>query len=257
MSLVKVNLSNCDLEPIHIPGKIQSHGFLIATNKNGIIRFMSENSNHFIPGTFPRLLNQPITQVGNIIGTFSKVNWSDILQKNFADINPIDLDINNESFNLIISESGSNILFEFEKADSILDSHSAKLITKSIPTILRESSMQALLKSTSEEVRRIIQFDRVMIYRFTEEGYGEVVAESKNVDLESWLGLHYPASDIPKQARELYKLNLTRLISNVNEEPAAIVVLNGDSTDLDLTYSQLRAVSPIHIQYLKNMGVCS
>lgn len=257
MSVVKVNLSNCDLEPIHIPGKIQSHGFLIATDNSGIIRFISENINDFIPGTFPQLLNKPILQLGNVIDSVGKVNWSKILEKNFADINPINLDINNEPFNLVFCESGSHILFEFEKEDLSSDSNSAKVISKSIPTILRESSVQSLLNTTSEEVRRIIQYDRVMIYRFAEDGHGEVVAESKNVDLESWMGLHYPASDIPKQARELYKLNLTRLISDVNDEPVAIAVLQGDSTDLDLTYSQLRAVSPIHIQYLKNMGVCS
>src|SRR5690606_6353712 len=72
-----------------------------------------------------------------------------------------------------------------------------------------------------------------------------------------WLGLHYPASDIPKQARDLYKINLTRLIADVNTTPSKIVTGNASHAALDLTYSQLRAVSPIHIQYLKNMEVDS
>ncbi|MEO6136097.1 MAG: ATP-binding protein [Ginsengibacter sp.] len=257
MSLLKVDLTNCELEPIHIPGKIQSHGFLLATDKKGMIRFLSENSNDFIPDTFPQFLNQAIQDVGNLIDTSKKINWLNILEQNFADINPVSLNIGDELYNLIISESANYIIFEFEKAGSIPDSQLAKLITKSIPTILRGASLNALLKTTSEEVRRIIKYDRVMIYRFAEDGHGEVVAESKRIDLESWTGLHYPASDIPKQARELYKVNLTRLISNVDEEPAGIAALKGEPTDLDLTCSTLRAVSPMHIQYLKNMGVAS
>src|SRR5690606_26560287 len=73
----------------------------------------------------------------------------------------------------------------------------------------------------------------------------------------SWLGLHYPASDIPKQARELYKKNLTRIIAEVHTTPSKISTAADNVQPLDLTNSQLRAVSPIHIQYLKNMGVAS
>jgi chemotaxis family two-component system sensor kinase Cph1 len=257
MSFLTVNLTNCDLEPIHIPGKIQSHGFFFATDEKGIIRFLSDNSNNFILGTFPQLLDQSLADVAHVIDTSGEVNWTDILQQNFADINPVSLDIGKETFNMIMSHSDRYTLFEFERAGNFSHRQEARLITKSIPTILRESSLQTLITATSEEVRRIIQYDRVMIYKFAEDGHGEVVAESKKEDLESWLGLHYPASDIPKQARELYKLNLTRLINDVNDEPAAIAVLQGETTTLDLTYSQLRAVSPIHIQYLKNMGVSS
>ncbi|MEO8961996.1 MAG: ATP-binding protein, partial [Ginsengibacter sp.] len=257
MSILKVNLTNCNLEPIHIPGKIQSHGFLLATDKNGIIRFQSENSNDFIPGTYPQLLKQSIQNIGSVIDTSGKVNWIHILEQNFTDINPVSLDIRNESFNLIISHFGGYILFEFERAGAITTRHEAKLITKSIPIILKESSLQSLLAATSQEVKRIINYDRVMIYQFADDGHGEIVAEAKKPDLESWLGLHYPASDIPQQARELYKLNLTRLISNVYDEPVGIASQKGEPSDLDLTSSHLRAVSPIHIQYLKNMGVSS
>jgi light-regulated signal transduction histidine kinase (bacteriophytochrome) len=96
-----------------------------------------------------------------------------------------------------------------------------------------------------------------MVYRFGADGHGEVVAEEQEANLDSWLGLHYPASDIPKQARELYKLNLTRLIADVHTPTARILTNPENSEPLDLTHSQLRAVSPIHIQYLKNMGVAS
>ncbi|WP_431295300.1 GAF domain-containing protein [Pedobacter sp. P26] len=95
-----------------------------------------------------------------------------------------------------------------------------------------------------------------MIYKFLEDGHGEVVAEEKEETLEAFFGLHYPASDIPKQARELYKLNLTRLIADVNIADSKIITFK-ENEALDLTNGGLRAVSPIHIQYLKNMGVHS
>ena len=96
-----------------------------------------------------------------------------------------------------------------------------------------------------------------MVYQFDTDGHGHVIAEHKNNDLAPFFGLHYPASDIPKQAKELYKLNLTRIIADVNSIPSPILSHAGTQAPLDLTYSQLRAVSPIHIQYLKNMGVHS
>ncbi len=97
-----------------------------------------------------------------------------------------------------------------------------------------------------------------MVYKFHEDGHGEVVAEEKESELSPLLGLHYPASDIPKQARDLYKINLTRLISNVNDFPACILsIVDATKCPLDLTNTGLRAVSPIHIQYLKNMSVDS
>ncbi|AMP98064.1 hypothetical protein AY601_1137 [Pedobacter cryoconitis] len=126
-----------------------------------------------------------------------------------------------------------------------------------IAEILTYSKLEELLENTAIQVKQVINFDRVMIYRFAKDGHGEVVAESKNPDLSPWLGLHYPASDIPRQARELYKLNLTRLIADVEAHPARINKAKNNPQDLDLTFSQLRAVSPIHIQYLKNMDVAS
>ena len=121
----------------------------------------------------------------------------------------------------------------------------------------RVSNLDTLLNTAAREIKQIIKYDRVMIYKFAPEGHGQVVAEEKNEDLNSFLGLWYPASDIPKQARELYKLNPTRLIVDVDTVTAPIITSASNKQPLDLTYSQLRAVSPMHIEYLKNMGVKS
>ena len=105
-------------------------------------------------------------------------------------------------------------------------------------------------------MRALSGFDRVMVYRFAGDGSGEVVAESCKPGIGSFLGLHYPATDIPAQARELYKRNLLRVITDVEAVPVPIVPrLDSEGRPLDLSLSMLRAVSPIHIEYLKNMGV--
>jgi chemotaxis family two-component system sensor kinase Cph1 len=131
------------------------------------------------------------------------------------------------------------------------------MIGGSLSEMLADRNLKSLLKNSVVEVKNIIQYDRVMICRFADDGHGEVVAEAKNKKLQSWLGLHYPASDIPKQARELYKKNLIRLIGDVNVPTSRIIAEDGITEPLDLTCASLRAVSPIHIQYLKNMGVAS
>ncbi|GER91792.1 hypothetical protein KDW_59540 [Dictyobacter vulcani] len=96
-----------------------------------------------------------------------------------------------------------------------------------------------------------------MVYRFEEDGHGIVIAEDKRDDLETYLHLHYPASDIPQQARRLYLLNWLRLIVDVNYQPAPIIPELNPATGkiLDMSYAALRSVSPVHVQYLKNMGV--
>ena len=263
MSDFQVDLSNCDREPIHIPGQIQSHGFLIVIDNECIIRFFSDNIADFISGVSGDLLGQPIQYIESLLSNTHQPGFItqliDIgrINKNFDQINPFQIDISGISYYLIISTSDENYMLEFEQTVSDFALDMQKMIGRSISEMLADKSLQSLLKNTVIQVKNIIQYDRVMVYRFAEDGHGEVVAEEKNKDLASWLGLHYPASDIPKQARDLYVLNLTRLIANVNTIPSKIKTAANSQSTLDLTNAQLRAVSPIHIQYLKNMGVAS
>ncbi|MGA8853353.1 MAG: ATP-binding protein, partial [Christiangramia sp.] len=147
------------------------------------------------------------------------------------DIEPIDFKANNYDFQKELS-SLLNRLSASEDTEELC--RNAAIITKSI-----------------------FRYDRVMIYKFDEEWNGTVIAEEKNREMESWLGLHYPASDIPKQARQLFLKNKVRIISDVNYAPVKIVPTISPLNDqpLDLSNSKLRAVSPIHIEYLQNMEV--
>lgn len=258
MNKFSVDLTNCDKEPIHIPGKVQSHGFLIAIKKTDLtITYLSENTGDFLNITAKGLLGKPVSVISDFFKQEPNFNIEDLLnlgiiRKSFDAISPHPLEINGKTFYLIINSSVSDWLLEFEPVTIQYDIQS--LIGRSASLMLQGKSVNALLKGAAAEVKKLINYDRIMIYKFMDEGHGEVVAEVKEKHLESFYGLHYPATDIPKQARELYKLNLTRLIANVNTADSPIITFNEDAP-LDLTNSALRAVSPIHIQYLKNMGV--
>ncbi|RYE33048.1 MAG: GAF domain-containing protein, partial [Sphingobacteriaceae bacterium] len=177
--------------------------------------------------------------------------------KNTDTISPYVISIHQQNFNLILATSGKNLLLEFEPADSDLNFDVQRTIGKSVSGILAGKNLQSLLNNAAAEVQKVICYDRVMIYKFDEEGHGRVVSEVKKEELEPFLDLYYPASDIPKQARELYKINLTRIVADVNVPDSAIITFQNEEAPLDLSHSALRAVSPIHIQYLKNMGVAS
>ena len=261
MTKFSVDLTNCDKEPIHIPGKIQSHGFLLAVDKNSsTITYLSENTGDFLKEPARSLLNKPLSEINHFIKQQdSAFNIEDLLKlgiirKSFDAISPHPLEINGLPFYLIISSSKNDWLLEFEPVTLQFDIQSS--IGRSASSMLQGKNISALLKGAAKEVKRLINYDRIMVYKFLEDGHGEVVAEEKEETLESFFGLHYPASDIPKQARELYKLNLTRLIADVNVADSPIITFK-ENEALDLTNGGLRAVSPIHIQYLKNMGVHS
>lgn len=257
------NLNNCDRELIHIPGKIQPHGFIIVVNSFYIINYYSANIAGFIKGVHNNIIGQHVSYIADLISKKDEGDFITLLlnlgkaQNTFYQINPYAIDIEDAPFNVIISATGNNYLIEFEPATSDNKIDVQKMIGMSISQMLSDKTIEFLLQYATNQVKQVINYDRVMIYRFAENGHGEVVAEAKDDALDTLLGLHYPASDIPKQARELYKINLTRIISDVHTIPSNIITEATNPIALDLTYAQLRAVSPLHVQYLINMGVAS
>ncbi|RZK14480.1 MAG: GAF domain-containing protein, partial [Flavobacterium sp.] len=259
--MTETNLTNCDVEPIHIPGKVQSHGFLVAVNAESYtINYVSDNTTQHLDINPKDLLGQNIVKLNDRLQEIAEdVDLVDLLklgarQNGFDTINPYKIKIKEQPFYLIIHKSNGSFVLEFEVAT--LEYDIQNIIGKAVSEILVNKSLDTLLKKAAQEVKSMIEYDRIMIYKFHEDGHGEVVSEVKNDDLEPFFGLHYPASDIPKQARELYKLNLTRIIADVNIDSIPIST-TASNKPLDLTQSTLRAVSPIHIEYLKNMGVAS
>ena len=153
--------------------------------------------------------------------------------------------------------SEGTVVIEFERAEESVDA------TEKLEGILRRIQVASSLPELCDEVAVIYKettgFDRVMVYRFDDKGHGEVFSERKEPDLESFLGNRYPASDIPQIARKLYLLNRVRVLVDVDYEPVPVHprVLPNSGEELDMSLCALRSMSPIHIQYLKNMGVAS
>ncbi|MDR9402811.1 MAG: ATP-binding protein [Halothece sp. Uz-M2-17] len=258
-----VNLTNCDREPIHIPNAIQPHGLLLVLNEDTFqIAQVSENARDILGVPATNLLG---CVVSDYFGETCLPAIQSCLERNFEHTNPLVLTsiregASHQHFNGIVHRAPSGeIVLELEpittemKQDFFQFYHQIK---QSLGKMQTTPNLTALCHLMVEEVQRMTGFDRVMVYRFNDRGDGTVIAEAKLPHLETFLGLHYPDSDIPKQAKFLYTLNGLRLIPNVNYEASALFNPN-DSPLLDMSYSVLRSVSPIHIEYLKNMGVAA
>ena len=166
-----------------------------------------------------------------------------------------------QTFNAIVHRTGEVVVLELEPVTeqyspaSFFDFYSS--IKVPLNRLQAAQTTSEICEVVTQEVRRICQFDRVMIYRFEEDGSGYVLAESRRDDLEPFLGLHYPDSDIPKQAKQLYIRNKLRIIPDIRYEPAALIPPLNPLTQqpTDLSDAALRSVSPLHLEYLGNMGV--
>ena len=128
---------------------------------------------------------------------------------------------------------------------------------KFIWEVQRPETLADLCMAIPTLMRQLTAYDRVMVYRFDRDGHGEVIAEEKETGMEPFLGLHYPATDIPRQARELYIRQRIRMIGDTGYHPVRVLGQSGltQGEPLDMTFCGLRSVSPIHIEYLQNMGV--
>ncbi|WP_276380100.1 ATP-binding protein [Flavobacterium sp. H4147] len=250
-----VTLTNCDQEPIHIPGKIQPHGFLLGLTNSWTIDYCTDNISFFINLSHIEALGNKFESVFGSRAQellFNYIN-SDTVQ----DVFPLEIELLDKKFQVNVHKSHDIYVLEAEPQfdRQIL----GDVYTQTIQFVTQMNSTESLkdlCALVAEGTREITGYDRVMIYRFDEQYNGEVYAESCRKDLEPFFGLHYPHTDIPVQARELYIRNQMRLIVDINYEAVPIFTVD-DKLDknLDLSLSVLRSTSPIHVQYLKNMGV--
>ncbi len=252
-----VNLENCDQEPIHIPGSIQPHGFLAGfATDTWIIDYSSENIADFIGIPYNTILGKTFEKV---FGAGNEEALRKYLSQGLSlSSTPFSLNINDHHFLCTVHESNGVYVLEGEQnmAEEKSLPETYEQTRQFLAYMAETSSLQALCKSIAEGTRALTGYDRVMIYRFDEHYNGEVFAEAVREDLEPFLGLHYPHTDIPVQARQLYMKNLLRLISDINYVPVPIYTIdNGENKNLDLSLAILRSTSPIHVQYLQNMGV--
>lgn len=255
-----VDLTNCDREPIHIPGSVQSHGvLLVCGGSDRRIEHASTNTQSVLGETPQRLLGKSLATVIGPTATVALMKALEITQDSIrARIFRLDLANGKRVHANVVNQAG-RVIVELEPvADHDEVVTPLQLVTVLLSRMQQARTVQNLCDLTAERMRALIRYDRVMIYKFLHDGAGRVIAEAKRSDLVPFLDLRYPASDIPQQARALYLKNWIRLIADVGSEPQSIVPERDASRQpVDLTFADLRSVSPIHIEYLKNMGVAA
>lgn len=252
-----VDLSNCDREPIHVLGTVQPFGFLIALTADWLVSRVSANSAQFIGLSPQDMLGKPIADLldGEAIhalrNRITLLRGPDSVERLFS----IPLMAGGPAFDVAVHFSGQLVVVEAEPA-SHDEMEASSTVRSMVARLAQADGMTAFLRDGARQVRALTGFDRVMVYRFAEGGDGEVVAEALKPGIDSFFGLHYPASDIPAQARALYLRNIFRVIADVKAVPVPVVpALDPTGAALDMSLCLTRAVSPIHIEYLGNMGV--
>ncbi|MGC5703559.1 GAF domain-containing protein [Pseudomonas sp. NFXW11] len=255
-------LANCANEPIRSPGAIQPHGLLLTlTEPELCIQQVSANIEPLLGRSACELPGQPLEQV---LGQTQAQQVRERLQlPHLNDGAPLYLSLNGTRFEALLHRHQQTLLLELE----IQPGHSAHLDAprpqENLGRLLRRlqaaKTLAELYAISVNEIQAMTGYDRVLIYRFEEEGHGQVIAEATRPDMEVFNGLFFPASDIPQQARELYRSNWLRIIPDADYQPVPLVpTLRPDTGQpLDLSFATLRSVSPIHCQYMKNMGVLS
>ena len=254
----ELTLENCDREPIHIPGSIQPHGALLALDRLGRLSHASTNVTAMLglPLEFGRTLRP------DAFGDNAELRQQ--LQDMLADATSDELvsasleaTIAGTVFDVVLHAQHGRVICEFERRATGAGELSTfpHLAYRAMDSLKRQRSIDRLLDAAVVAVRQLTGFHRVMAYRFGHDDSGDVAAEACDDALEPYLGRRYPASDIPAQARRLYILNTLRLIADVGYEPVPLLADAAQRDPLDLSHSVLRSVSPIHVEYLKNMGV--
>ena len=253
----EADLSNCEREPIHLAGSIQPHGALLVVREPDLLVLQaSANAAGFLglegplPGRSLAALSADLAEQVRARLDQPLDRLSVVLRRPvWIDGRPLDVVLHRPP------EAG--LVLEFERPGPPVDlAHHVETATSAI---LACTSLKSLAEETTRIFKDLTGYDRVMVYRFDAEGHGEVFAERREPGLEPYLGNRYPASDIPQIARRLYERNRIRVLVDVDAERVPIEPRLSPLTgrDLDMSLCFLRSISPIHIRYLKNMGVAA
>lgn len=263
----------CEDEKIHIPESIQPFGYLFAIDpESGSIKIHSANLQDLFAdreeidkSNFFDLLDESFLAPSAIRETYQSAKAVSMRL-------PIELRFKAKylkenagaDYFAIVYESSQLLVIEVEPALTFKGKIASRQETKiysmaTAPRMQNEQSIAEISDAIANMVRKFTGYERVLVYKFNEDQSGVVVAESKVDDIESYLGLYYPESDIPRQARELYKKSWIRVTANAQSKGVPLVpsVAESGREPLDLTYSILRSMSPVHLQYLRNQGLMS
>ena len=251
----QADLLNCEREQIHLAGSIQPHGALLLLREPELLIVQtSANASRFV-GVSDSLIGLRLSELGGDIAdrfrVFREEPLHSIPMAFRCRVGPAAV----EHDALAHRPPGGGLILELERAGAPLELSDS--VAVGLDAIVGAPSLRSLCEDTAKTVKTICGYDRVMVYRFDDDGHGEVFAEEREPELEAFLGNRYPASDIPQIARGLYMRNRVRILVDVGYEPVGLTPRRSPITgqDLDMSLCALRSMSPIHIQYLKNMGV--
>jgi len=252
-----IDTTACSNEPIHIPGSIQPHGALLAVlSDTGVITHASANLASILGHSAATAIGQ---QLSDVLG-------EEVCQSicNPASANGMTLEQiyvmrgpDGGTLHVRAHRSGGHICVDMEPV--------RREPGQTPPVIMMQSLLEVFSGATNRQeicaiavhgLKSIAGYDRVMAYHFCENGDGEVIAEACEPDLDSYLGLRYPASDIPPQARRLYQRHRVGAVFDTSYVPIPLLSdpTIGDGAPIDLTCSSLRSLSPTHREYMRNMG---
>lgn len=251
----EADLLNCEREQIHLAGSIQPHGALLLLREpdNTIVQ-ASDNAAAFlgVPGA---VVGHRLEDVGGNLAERLRPHLRDKL-RDVARAVRCDLgDPPRAVDGLVHRPAGGGLLVELEPAGPVADLSGD--LENALQAIMASASLPGLCDEAARIFKALTGYDRVMVYRFDDKGHGEVFSEAREPSLEPYLGNRYPASDIPQIARRLYERNRVRVLVDVDYAPVPLTprLAQEGAEPLDMSLCVLRSSSPIHVQYLKNMGV--
>ena len=257
----RVDLTNCEYEPLERIRIVQPFAALAVVDPDTLrVRYVSENLADLTGVAWERAVGQPLAEVfpADVAAFVRRM----VGRSSFEEVNPLLvpflIDGRRVPRHVALTRVGSDLGLEVER---IQEEHEGSAfqyrLGQAVQRIQNLGDSAALFAEATRIVRDVSGYDRVMIYRFDDDYNGEVIAEAAAEGLESYRGLRYPASDIPAQARRLFLANQVRILADVSAAPTWIRAADGAPPEVDLTHVACRGTSPIHVEYLLNMGVAA
>ena len=258
-------LATCDSEPVHAPGCIQAHGALLVLRLGDLqILQASENSLQHLGEEAEQLLGHAVERVVGAVGRTRLLEMlaHDELGRGAAYAFTMPARAGKSALDVCMHVVDGVVVLEFEitgRAGCQAEGDFFVLVKSAVDRLQSANTVRAFCQQVSAEVRTITGLDRVMVYHFHADLHGEVIAESRRDDLAPWLGLHYPAADIPLPAREIFKRIWIRPLPDAASPLVELVPLANPDTGraLDMTHCALRGASVMYTEYLANMGVAA
>lgn len=265
-----VSLANCDDEPVNTPGCIQSHGMLLAMDPTGlVVTQVSDNCAQWTARGVDEVLGQSLS---DIVGAAAAQCIGQLVDVGGIDNNPTyaltiripGMQPDAEPLDISVHLSLGVLIIELEptgrdRLGPVSERDYYARVKTTMARLRASASLASFCTAIAEEVRGATGLDRAMVYRFHADDSGEVVADAHRPDLHTWIGLRYPATDIPKPAREIFKRIGVRPLPDARGALCELVPLLDpvSGAPLDMTYCALRGASVMYTEYLANMGVAA